>query len=154
MDRIIKLLEQIEAYSAFSHRVNPKVSQASVGWHLEHVTLVISSVVVALGASQPEHYRPKKFSLVKLWILNTGILPRGKVKSPKSVQPKEQPTEQSVSTLVAKTKQKIQAASPFQPTQFFSHPLFGDLRLNQAIRFLEVHTRHHLNIIKDILKKN
>ena len=32
-----------------------------------------------------------------------------------------------------------------EPNRFFTHPVFGDLNLKLAVRFLEVHTQHHLN---------
>jgi hypothetical protein len=35
--------------------------------------------------------------------------------------------------------------------RYFTHPFFGDLTLNQTINFLEIHTKHHLEIIEDII---
>jgi hypothetical protein len=37
--------------------------------------------------------------------------------------------------------------------KYFDHPYFGNLRLNKTIKFLEIHTKHHLEIINDIIKK-
>jgi hypothetical protein len=34
---------------------------------------------------------------------------------------------------------------------FFEHPYFGKLKLKETIRFLEIHTQHHLDIIRDII---
>jgi hypothetical protein len=34
---------------------------------------------------------------------------------------------------------------------FFEHPYFGKLKLKETIRFLEIHTTHHLSIIEDIV---
>ena len=33
---------------------------------------------------------------------------------------------------------------------YFTHPYFGDLNLKKTIWFLNLHTNHHLKIIKDI----
>ena len=36
----------------------------------------------------------------------------------------------------------------------FKHPYFGVLNLKMTKRFLEIHTNHHLKIIKEILQSN
>jgi len=36
--------------------------------------------------------------------------------------------------------------------QYFTHPIFGDLQLPSAIRFLYVHSYHHEKIIRDIVE--
>jgi hypothetical protein len=35
--------------------------------------------------------------------------------------------------------------------QYFHHPFFGHLKLNKTIKFLEIHTNHHLQIIHEII---
>ena len=35
---------------------------------------------------------------------------------------------------------------------YFEHPFFGKIKRKETIRFLEIHTNHHLKIIDDILK--
>jgi hypothetical protein len=35
---------------------------------------------------------------------------------------------------------------------YFSHPYFGDTKKKDVIPFLEMHTDHHLKIIKEILQ--
>ena len=36
---------------------------------------------------------------------------------------------------------------------YFKHFIFGMLSKKQTLRFLEMHTKHHLKIVRDILKK-
>ena len=36
---------------------------------------------------------------------------------------------------------------------FFDHHIFGMLNKQETLRFLEIHTNHHLKIVNDILKK-
>jgi hypothetical protein len=38
--------------------------------------------------------------------------------------------------------------------KYFTHPIFGDLRVPTAIKFLYVHSYHHEKIIRDILQQN
>ena len=35
--------------------------------------------------------------------------------------------------------------------KFFTHPVFGDVRIKQARRVIAIHTQHHIKIINDIL---
>lgn len=35
---------------------------------------------------------------------------------------------------------------------FFKHPYFGNLNVKDAIKMLKLHTRHHIDIINDIIK--
>ncbi len=36
---------------------------------------------------------------------------------------------------------------------YFNHHVFGMLTKKQTLRFLEIHTKYHLKIVNDILKK-
>lgn len=42
----------------------------------------------------------------------------------------------------------------FDKNAFFEHPLFGVLNKKDTMKFLKMHTTHHLKIIQDISKKN
>lgn len=35
--------------------------------------------------------------------------------------------------------------------QYFSHYIFGILNRDKTLRFIEIHTNHHLKIVRDIL---
>ena len=35
---------------------------------------------------------------------------------------------------------------------FFTHPYFDNLNLKATIKMLKLHTKHHINIINDIIK--
>ena len=36
--------------------------------------------------------------------------------------------------------------------QYFTHPIFKNLNKKQTIKFLKLHTNHHIKIVNDILK--
>ncbi|GAA4949969.1 hypothetical protein GCM10023314_24170 [Algibacter agarivorans] len=46
----------------------------------------------------------------------------------------------------------IKAVKPLPKTSHFKHHVFGMLAKQQTLRFLEIHTKHHLKIVNDILK--
>lgn len=151
IEGLAQLIREVESHKERFETTRPNVSEASIGWHIEHIALVINQVIAAIEKSDPKSYR-YRFSLVKIWILWSGKVPRGKVKAPQAVVPKEIPTKEAIEQHIEKAFQKVSILPKLDPNQFFRHPIFGDIKLKSAIRFLEVHTIHHLNIIKDIAK--
>ena len=79
MKKIIAQLEEIENLKQFSHKNAPEISEANIGWHLEHSLLVISRILEGLPLSHPEKYQPK-FSWAKFMVMTSGYIPRKKEK--------------------------------------------------------------------------
>jgi hypothetical protein len=52
---------------------------------------------------------------------------------------------------IAKAKENIASLASAQKNHYFEHPYFGKLNLKPTIKFLKIHTKHHLKIINDIL---
>ena len=87
----------------------------------------------------------------KTLIFTLGKIPRGKGKAPKVVQPKEDVTQALLTEDIVKAKENIATLSNGHKNQYFLHPYFGHLNVRPTIKFLKIHTKHHLNIINDIL---
>ena len=149
-NKLESLLNQLEFYIPSSESINLQVSQTTVGWQIEHSLLTINGIVSALQKSNPKDYN-WKFSLMKLIILTTKKIPRGKAKAPKVVVPKGLINNDDLQEHLSKTRDAIKALEMVSKDQFFEHPYFGKLKLKETIRFLEIHTDHHLNIIEDIV---
>jgi hypothetical protein len=49
-----------------------------------------------------------------------------------------------------KIKNSLVDLETLNANSYFTHPYFGDLNLKKTIWFLNLHTNHHLKIIKDI----
>ncbi|WP_374440720.1 DUF1569 domain-containing protein [Epilithonimonas sp.] len=146
-----KLLQKIESLLPEIDKENEKVSKASVGWHLEHSLLILNGSLKGLTMTNPQNYKPKS-SIKKFIFLNFGIIPRGKIKSPKQFIPLEIPTKESLEKLLNLAKERLEAVKNLPSKSYITHPFLGDLDKKATLKFLGLHTNHHLKIIGDILK--
>lgn len=150
MEQLAHLISELESRIPDHATVNEAVSKAPVGWHLEHSLLVLNRALTALRQSDPSGYR-STFSARRLLLLTFGRIPRGKITSPEAVRPAAGYNAQTLQQHLAVTKDNLQAATALSPDHFFTHPTLGDFRVRTALRFLAIHTAHHLRIIRDIL---
>lgn len=146
-----KQLTQIESYFDKIEALNKKVSKSNVGWHLDHSLKVINSVVNALVTSDPKKYSPQ-FSLKRRIVFASGFFPRGRAKSPKKVLPPEIILLKDLQEQVMEAAEGLGSIKELDNNTFFTHPIFKQLNKKQTIKFLKLHTNHHLKIINDILK--
>ncbi len=151
MSKLQTLVYELEMQIPKQESINPLVSSSSAGWHIEHSLLTIDSVVEALKRSEPASYK-WKFSFPKMLVFTINKIPRGRAQAPPIVQPKEIFSSESLKAHAASTGQKLLDLEKLQPNSFIKHPAFGPLKMKPALKFLAIHTQHHLNIIKDILK--
>jgi len=147
--KLFKLLEILDKNLQSYEQVKPAVSAASIGWHIEHALLTIDRVIERLKHNDPKKYKGK-LSFLKIIIFATKTIPRGKARSPEVVKPNTAITKENLSKHISATRNKILELKGIDQNQFFEHPYFGHLKLRQAIKFLEIHTNHHLKIVKDI----
>ena len=148
MKKLNALITTLASYIPQYQKVAPSISQSNIGWQIEHCLLTINLVTKALQQSNPIEFK-RKFSLSKLIVFTTKKIPRGKAKAPKIVLPKLV-SEQGLHASIITANESVVTLSKLTPHQFFAHPYFGHLQFNNAITFLEIHTQHHLKIIKDI----
>lgn len=151
MENIKSQLQKIESLLPQIDKENSQVSKASVGWHLEHSLLILNGSLKGLTMTNPDNYNPK-FSIKKFIFLNFGLIPRGKIKSPKQFIPLEIPTKESLEKLLNLAKERLEAVKNLPLKSYITHPFLGDLDKNTTLRFLGLHTNHHLKIIDNILK--
>lgn len=152
MKELAALITELENYLPDIHRENKTVSQGTVGWHVEHSLLSIVKMISATEHSDPALYK-KQFNIKRLFVLTTGTIPRGRAKAPQSVMPGKEINQSTILPLLEKAKQKVVSFEQLSKEKYFTHPVFGDVRLNKARRVIAIHTMHHIKIIKDILRK-
>lgn len=152
MDKLQNLIQQLENNIRHHEKANTAVSQSTVGWQLDHCFLVINGVVAELQKSNPGEYR-WKFNWIRTLIFLRNKIPRGKVRSPKSVRPIEAATIEELTSKLALAQKNMAVLKTLPHNSYFTHPFFGQLNLKATIWFLKLHTKHHLKIVEDILNK-
>jgi hypothetical protein len=129
-----------------------KVSRWSVGLQIDHVLKVLEAGERFLAPEAPE--LPHRMNLVGHFTLALGWIPRGVGKSPRGVLPTEQNPAELAGRAAHLRKTYCERPLPeallADPRPVFPHPYFGGLNAVQGIRFLGIHTHHHMKIVADI----
>jgi hypothetical protein len=145
------LLRQIEDRITRPDRTAPAVSAWSVHRHLDHTALSalhMARLIRDLGAGRGESSgRPKLTGRV---VLLTGWIPRGKGKAPDFTAPAESVDAARVREMVEEVRAILAEDGSPRGKLRAPHPLLGSFTARQWRRFLTVHTRHHLKIVRDI----
>lgn len=151
MKKLIKVLNDFEKQASFYSANNTLVSAANVGWHIMHSCLVITSVSKAIMNSDPAGYK-KKFSWKATLYFLLNSFPRGKAKAPSFTHPAEELSMEVVLQQIEQARKTAEMLLTTNKKKYFTHPIFGDLQLPVAIKFLYIHSYHHEKIIKEILQ--
>jgi len=151
--KLLKAIDELESYIDKQELSNETVSNATIGWQIAHSLKVIYGVTKTITKSNPKEYK-WRFNFKRMFVLTIGKIPRGNAKAPKGVRPIEEDlTKEALLTFVERSQKSIKTALNSTPKAYFEHPYFGLLSRDKSIRFLEIHTEHHLKIIRDIIKK-
>jgi hypothetical protein len=122
--------------------------------HLDHTIKVTASIVNRLlDVGAPRGERPLTF--IGRLVLLFGWIPRGVGKAPERVLGTRcSAAELHASLTKLEGKIGLLTAEHLDDRRggIVPHPRFGDLVPTVALRFADIHARHHLRIIEDILK--
>lgn len=91
------------------------------------------------------------FSIERTVVLRFGYIPRGRSRSPEFTKPKASVPVEDLLALLDKSAREIARVPSFDRAAWFHHPLLGPMDRDQALRFVQVHHRHHLKIVADIV---
>ncbi len=146
-----KELNQLKEYTNSFEKIKTSISSKSVGWHVDHSLKVINGVINALTKSNPKGYK-WKFNMVRAFVFSFNYFPRGKGIAPKKVLPPEVLVKDDVYSQIVQAKLNLEIVITLPAKSNFNHPYFGVLDLRQTLKFLGLHTNHHLKICRDIVK--
>ena len=152
MQKLHHLISELESKIPHHEKTNSEISNATVGWQIEHAFKTILLVVDSIKSSNPENYK-WKFNKVRILFQIINVIPRGKVKAPKLVIPDVIITEETLKNSLEKVKQELSDWEKLAENAYFTHPFFGDLNKKPTVWFLKLHTNHHLKIVNDICNK-
>lgn len=154
MSKLSELTSQInllQNYLQDYEEVNPSISQASIGWHMEHSLIVIEKMIYGLELSHPNEYK-WRFNLGKIIAFTLNRFPRGKAKAPRISLPKSEPNIETIQLLIQNLDSKLENWNNLPEKSFILHPYFGPLKKDEVLKCLVIHTKHHLAIIRGIIK--
>jgi hypothetical protein len=144
-------LSQIDALIPLINKSNPKVSKSNVGWQLDHALKVFNAVCDWTEKSNPKDYK-WTFNFWRSILFPLGFIPRGKAKAPKLVLPPENIKPEDLKSQIKTARNHVESLKKLPKKAYFKHFVFGMLPKKQTLRFLEMHTKHHLKIVRDILR--
>jgi hypothetical protein len=81
--------------------------------------------------------------------VHLGRIPRGRARTKLIPQPSVPAAE--LLALLDQSEQVVAAAQGLDRNTWITHPVFGPLRRDDALKFLRIHNRHHLRIVSDII---
>jgi hypothetical protein len=142
---------KIEEFINQAEKLNIQVSEKGVDWHIDHSLKVINSVIHALKKSNPSDYK-RKFNLLRSFIFTFQFIPKGKGKAPKAVVANGNITKEDLFLQLKDAKVRLVEMEDLPKNRFFKHPYFGMLNLNLSKKFLSIHSKHHIKIIRNIIK--
>jgi len=151
LNGLVSLVKQLEAHLAHKDKRKEVVSKSDVAWQIDHSLKVINKVSKSLIDSNPKSYK-SIFNKWRFLLFNLNYIPRGRARAPKVVKPPEIISKEGLSSQIYLAYKNIEEIKLVEENAHFKHMIFGVLNKKRTIRFLHLHTNHHLKIIRDIIK--
>jgi hypothetical protein len=160
--RYLLVCEQVEQLLelASDHTLHgveaPSVSKWTVGKQLEHLLLSDEAVLDRLDRLMDGREGPEAGGKTVLGrvVLLTGFIPRGMGKAPGAVKPAGRDAadiEAGLQRLRQRMSELLEQLPLLEEAGWrCRHPYFGALDIGEWMRFMDVHHRHHLKIVRDI----
>jgi len=147
--KLITLVDELYLESNRAEKSSIEVSKANVGWHIAHSYLVIIKSCENLLSNTNRPSKNRKWFIQEVFFLLRKI-PRNKIEAPDFVVPIDN-SEKEIKRLYNKTITLIEQVERIK-NGYLSHPFLGPIKLQRVPLFLRIHTAHHLQIIREIIK--
>jgi len=144
-------LDEVASYIAVCDSKNQEVSEAAVAWHMDHIFLVVNQVYKNLKQSEESNYKTK-FNMKRSFVFTFNTMPRGKATAPEAARPKENVAINTLQMHYDEALATVEKLPSLPEKKHFNHPVLGTMNRDKTLKFLTIHTEHHLKIIRDILK--
>ena len=145
-----KEIESITNAIEHHEKQNDTISKSGIDWHIDHSLKVILAVSESLKKSDTKKYK-WKFNFWRTVVFIVNRFPRGKAKAPKITYTKDLIVKEQLLSQLIIVKKNLQEIETLPENSHFKHPIFGFLNLKQTIKFLGLHTKHHLKITDEII---
>lgn len=149
------LKKELEAYQnriSDAEKINPKISDVSVGWHIDHILKAIIDPTRFIRKSDPKKFKPG-FNFKRSFLFTLGFMPKGILKAPKSVSaPEKFVKEIDLRNQMEQAKATVKEWENFDKNCWYIHGAIGPLNVNGNLRLLKIHCKHHLQIIDSIIE--
>jgi Protein of unknown function (DUF1569) len=144
-----KTFSRLAASFDFADEKNEKTSAWTVGMQAHHALLAANVILGTLIESTPGE-RKEGRSLKRAVIMKLGKIPRGRGKSPDAAIPSIDVSKEELENLLASAREKLEKTENTAPDAWWDHFLFGVMTRDTTLKFLNIHTEHHLSLIDDI----
>lgn len=147
--KLTTLVDELYQESNQALKSSMEVSKATVGWHIAHSYLVIiKSCENLLSNTNRPSKNPKWLQQEVFFLLRK--IPRNKIEAPDFVVPIDD-SEKEIKRLY---DQAVSLLSQIKQNSggYLSHPFLGPIKSKRVPLFLRIHTAHHLQIIREIVK--
>jgi hypothetical protein len=147
--KLITLVDELYQESNWAEKSSIEVSKATVGWHIAHSYLVIIKSCENLLSNTNRPSKNRKWLQQEVFFLLRKI-PRNKIEAPEFVVPIDD-NEKEIKRLY---DQAVSLLSQIKQHSggYLSHPFLGPIKPRRVPLFLRIHTAHHLQIIREIIK--
>lgn len=149
--RLNAKLDEVASYVEVRDSKNLEVSAAAVSWHIDHVFLVVNQIYKSVEQSEESNYK-SEFNIKGAYVFTFNKMPRGKATAPESVRPKENVGIDTIQMHYDQALTTVEKFSDLPEKKHINHPVLGTMNRDETVKFLTIHTEHHLKIIRDILK--
>lgn len=146
------MMDELEGLIPDYEKTNTSISATSVGWHIAHSFMVLERMSMSVAQSDAAQFKKPSFSFKKWVVMLLGRIPRGRGKAPATVVPTETITLQIINERLASAKRAIEEMKTANEHGFMTHPIFGILNKKETLRFMQIHSHHHIAIAKEIIK--